>query len=177
MTEKIIVDEKTMLRTLQRLSHEIIEQNPGSDMLYLVGIRRRGVPLAQRIGANIELFSDIRVVTGELDITWYRDDLRKRYGDPKINETRIGFDVTEKNIILVDDVLYTGRTARAAMEALMALGRPDRVQLLVMIDRGHRELPIFANYVGKNIPTSKSEFIKVRVPEFDHKMEVALVKE
>jgi len=177
MTEKIIIDEKTMLRTLQRLSHEIIEQNPGADTLYLVGIRRRGVPLAQRIGANIELFSDIRVVTGELDITWYRDDLRKRYGDPKINETRIGFDVAEKNIILVDDVLYTGRTARAAMEALIALGRPDRVQLLVMVDRGHRELPISANYVGKNIPTSRNEFIKVRVPEIDGRMEAALVKE
>ena len=177
MTEKIIIDEKTMLRTLQRLSHEIIEQNPGADTLYLVGIRRRGVPLAQRIGANIELFSDIRVVTGELDITWYRDDLRKRYGDPKINETRIGFDVAGKNIILVDDVLYTGRTARAAMEALIALGRPDRVQLLVMVDRGHRELPISANYVGKNIPTSRNEFIKVRVPEIDGRMEAALVKE
>ena len=151
MTEKIIVDEKTMLRTMQRLSHEIIEQNPGAETLYLVGIKRRGVPIAQRIGANIELFSDIRVATGELDITWYRDDLRKRYGDPKINEAHIGFDVTGKHIILVDDVLYTGRTARAAMEALIALGRPDRVQLLVMIDRGHRELPISANYAGKNI--------------------------
>ena len=176
MTEKVIVDEKTMQRTLQRLSHEIIEQNPGAETLYLVGIKRRGVPLAQRIGANIELFSDIRVSTGELDITWYRDDLRKRYGDPKINEARIGFDVTGKHIILVDDVLYTGRTARAAMEALIALGRPDRVQLLVMIDRGHRELPISANYVGKNIPTSQDEVVKVRVPEFDGKMEVVLLK-
>ncbi|MBR6406340.1 MAG: bifunctional pyr operon transcriptional regulator/uracil phosphoribosyltransferase PyrR [Lachnospiraceae bacterium] len=176
MTEKIIVDEKTMLRTMQRLSHEIIEQNPGAEALYLVGIKRRGVPIAQRIGANIELFSDIRVATGELDITWYRDDLRKRYGDPKINEAHIGFDVAGKHIILVDDVLYTGRTARAAMEALIALGRPDRVQLLVMIDRGHRELPISANYVGKNIPTAQDEVVKVRVPEFDGKMEVVLQK-
>ncbi len=177
MTEKIIVDEKTMQRTLQRLSHEIIEQNPGTESLYLVGIKRRGVPLAERISANIELFSDIRVETGKLDITWYRDDLKKRYDDPKINETEISFDVNGKNIILVDDVLYTGRTARAAMEALIRLGRPARVQLLVMIDRGHRELPISANFVGKNIPTSRSEFVSVRVREIDGVNEIALVKE
>ncbi len=176
MTEKVIVDERTMLRTLTRLSHEIIEQNQSGEPLYLVGIRRRGVSISKVIRENIEKFSDIRVETGEIDITYYRDDLKKHSEDPKINESLIDFDVNGKNIILVDDVLYTGRTARAALEALMALGRPSRVELLVMIDRGHRELPISANYVGKNIPTARNEFVSVRVPEFDGKTEVAIVR-
>lgn len=174
MEEKIIVDEATMLRTLARLSHEIIERNSELKTLYLVGIKRRGVPLAVILKENIEKFSNINVVLGELDITFYRDDLTTKYTNPYLNDSTINFDVNNKTIILVDDVLYTGRTARAAMDALMTIGRPDSIQLAVMIDRGHRELPISANYVGKNIPTSKSEFVSVRVPSIDGAMEVAL---
>ena len=176
MAEKQIIDGKTMERTIARLSHEIIEQNPDAEEIFLVGIRRRGVPIAKKLKENIERFSDARVELGEIDITYYRDDLQKQSEDPRINLQQIGFDVSGRNIILVDDVLYTGRTARAAMEAVMALGRPSRIQLLVMIDRGHRELPILANYVGKNIPTSRSEFVSVRVPEFDGTEEVVIVK-
>ena len=171
---KVIVDSAAMSRTLSRLAHEIIEKNPGDDTLYLVGIKRRGVPLAKILKSNIEKFSDIKVVLGELDITFYRDDLTEKYNDPQIGGTNISFDVNEKKIILVDDVLYTGRTARAAMDALMGLGRPSSIQLAVMVDRGHRELPISANYVGKNIPTSKDEFVSVKVEEFDEVYEVEL---
>ena len=174
MGEKIILDGQTMNRTLARLSHEIIEQDPDGTPLYLVGIKRRGVPLAKRIKANIEKFSDIRAELGELDITLYRDDLSERYPDAQVSGSSIPFDVTGKHIILVDDVIYTGRTVRAAMDALIRLGRPARIQLLVMVDRGHRELPISANYVGKNIPTSRKEFISVRVTEIDGKDEIAL---
>lgn len=174
MSEKLIVDAHTMQRTLARLSHEIIEQNPEEEVLYLVGIRRRGVPIAERLKANIEKFSEVPVELGELDITFYRDDLTVKYTDPHLNKTSIPFDVNGKNIVLVDDVLFTGRTVRAAMDALIGLGRPARIQLAVMVDRGHRELPISANYVGKNIPTSKSEFVSVRLTEVDGRDEVAL---
>ncbi len=175
MAEKLIVDGKTMQRTLQRLSHEIIEQNQNSEEICLVGILRRGVSLSEILRQNIERFSELRVRTGKLDITYYRDDLEKRSAEPVIGQQEIDFDVNGKNIILVDDVLYTGRTARAAMEALMALGRPARIQLLVMIDRGHRELPISANYVGKNIPTARNEFVSVRVTEYDGTEGVSLI--
>ena len=172
--EKVIIDSQTMNRTLARLSHEVIEQNPGAETLYLVGIRRRGVPIAKALKENIERFSDIRVELGELDITLYRDDVSERFAEPHVNSSVIPFDVERKNIIMVDDVLYTGRTARAAMDALIAMGRPARIQLLVMVDRGHRELPISANYVGKNIPTSRQEFVSVRIEEFDGCREVVL---
>ena len=167
MTEKLIIDEQTMERTLARLAHEIIEQDPDGEALYLVGIRRRGVPIAKRIRDNLEKYSDIPVELGALDITLYRDDLSERYPDAKLSGSDIPFDVNGKRIILVDDVLYTGRTVRAAMDALVRLGRPARIQLLVMVDRGHRELPISANYVGKNVPTSRREFVAVRVREYD----------
>ena len=173
---KIIVDEQTMMRTLARLSHEIIEKNSGEDTVYLVGIKRRGVPMAQIIKANIEKFSDMQVLMGELDITFYRDDLTEKFVNPQLGGADIGFDVNGKTIILVDDVLYTGRTARAAMEAIMGLGRPAAIQLAVMVDRGHRELPISANFVGKNIPTSKDEFVSVRFNEYDGVNEVALAR-
>lgn len=176
MEGKVIIDEQTMLRTLARLSHEIIEQDPNAETIYLVGIKRRGVPLAKILKENIEKFSDIRVEYGELDITLYRDDLSERYQEPKVNGTVVPFDVNGKNIIMVDDVLYTGRTARAAMDAIISLGRPARIQLAVMVDRGHRELPICANYVGKNIPTSRDEFVSVRLHEYDGAMEVAISK-
>ena len=176
MDGKVIIDEQTMLRTLARLSHEIIERNANEKELYLIGIKRRGVPIAEIIKNNIEKFSDISVKTGELDITLYRDDLTERYTSPHVNGTVVDFDVNKKNIILVDDVLYTGRTARAAMEAIIGLGRPAVIQLAVMIDRGHRELPICANYVGKNVPTSKEEFVSVRLREIDGATEVAISK-
>lgn len=174
MGEKVIIDEQTMIRTLARLSHEIIERNAEESELYLVGIKRRGVPIAEMLKSNIEKFSDIKVNLGELDITLYRDDLTEKYNTPHVNGTVINFDVNKKNIILVDDVLFTGRTARAAMEAIMGLGRPSVIQLAVMVDRGHRELPICANYVGKNVPTSKEEFVSVRLYEIDGATEVAI---
>lgn len=174
MPGKIIVDAETMDRTLARIAHQIIEQNTKDAVLYLVGIKRRGVPLSHRLKAFIEKFSDVQVVLGELDITLYRDDLTERYQDPHLNSTVIPFDVNGKNIILVDDVLFTGRTTRAAMDALIGLGRPARIQLCVMVDRGHREYPISANYVGKNIPTSRDEFVSVRVEEIDGVNEIAL---
>lgn len=176
MSGKVIIDEQTMNRTLARLSHEIIERNADQTELYLIGIKRRGVPIAEKLRENIEKFSDIKVKIGELDITLYRDDLTERYVSPHVNGTVIDFDVNEKNIILVDDVLFTGRTARAAMEAVIGLGRPSVIQLAVMIDRGHRELPICANYVGKNVPTSKEEFVNVRLLEIDGVTEVAISK-
>lgn len=176
MDSKVIIDGQRVERTLARLSHEIIERNADEEELYLIGIKRRGVPIAQRLRENIEKFSDIKVKTGELDITLYRDDLTEKYVSPHINSSAINFDVNEKNIILVDDVLFTGRTARAAMEAVIGLGRPSVIQLAVMIDRGHRELPICANYVGKNVPTSKEEFVNVRLEEVDGVTEVALSK-
>lgn len=176
MEGKVIIDEQTMKRTLARLSHEIIEQHPDAETVYLIGIKRRGVPLAKILAENIAKFAGLRTELGELDITLYRDDLSLRYPDPQVNGTVIPFDVNGKDIILVDDVLYTGRTARAAMEAVIAQGRPARIQLAVMVDRGHRELPICANYVGKNIPTSRSEFVSVRLPDYDGCMEVALSK-
>lgn len=176
MDSKVIIDGQRVERTLARLSHEIIERNADEEELYLIGIKRRGVPIAERLRQNIEKFSDIKVKTGELDITLYRDDLTEKYVSPHVNGTVIDFDVNEKNIILVDDVLFTGRTARAAMEAIIGLGRPSVIQLAVMIDRGHRELPICANYVGKNVPTSKEEFVNVRLEEIDGVTEVALSK-
>ena len=172
--EHILVDEKAMDRMLMRLSHEIIEKNEGVSELYLIGIRRRGVPLAQRIKANVERFSDIKVELGALDITLYRDDLKELFPTPQVHGTDIPFDVNGKVIVLVDDVIYTGRTARAAMEAIIRLGRPAAIRLCVAVDRGHRELPIAANFVGKNVPTARNEFVSVRVTEIDGKNEIAL---
>jgi pyrimidine operon attenuation protein/uracil phosphoribosyltransferase len=176
MNEHILVDEKTMERMLMRLSHEIIEKNEGAEELYLVGIRRRGVPLAERIKANIERFSDIRVYLGALDITLYRDDLKELFPTPQVHGTDVPFDVNDKVVILVDDVIYTGRTARAAMEAIIRLGRPAAIRLCAIVDRGHRELPIAANFVGKNVPTARSEFVSVRVEEIDGRNEIALYR-
>ncbi len=176
MNEHILVDEKTMDRMLMRLSHEIIEKDEGETELFLIGIRRRGVPLAERIKANIERFSDVRVSLGALDITLYRDDLKELFPTPQVHGSSIPFDVNGKVIVLVDDVIYTGRTARAAMEAVIRLGRPAAIRLCAIVDRGHRELPIAANYVGKNIPTARDEFISVRVTEIDGKNEIALYR-
>ena len=162
-----IMDDRQIRRTITRMAHEIIERNKGVEHVVLVGIRRRGVPIARYLAEAIERVEGKAVPVGAVDITFYRDDLSHASVDPTLNRTEIDFDVTDKTVVLVDDVLYTGRTVRAAMEAVMHLGRPRRVQLAVLIDRGHRELPIRADFAGKNIPTAQSEFIRVNMPGLD----------
>lgn len=169
MVEKaLIMDESAMARAITRISHEIIERNNGVDDLVLIGIQRRGIPLARRIAEKIKEVEGKEVQVGILDITFYRDDLSLLNEHPVINGTQIDFQIVGENIVLVDDVLYTGRTVRAAIDALMDIGRPKTIQLAILVDRGHRELPIRADYVGKNVPTSKTEVINVKVKEIDH---------
>jgi pyrimidine operon attenuation protein/uracil phosphoribosyltransferase len=163
-------------RTLVRLAHEIVERNNGAANLGLVGIKRRGVPLAERIGRSIETIEKHSVPVGVLDISFYRDDLSTSGPRPTVNKTEMGFDPTGKDIILMDDVLYTGRTIRAAMDALFDHGRPRSVQLLVLIDRGHRELPIEARFIGRVVPTSSREIIEVKLQEIDNDEQVLLVE-
>jgi pyrimidine operon attenuation protein / uracil phosphoribosyltransferase len=163
-------------RTLVRLAHEIIEKNNGIRELGLVGVRRRGVPLAQRLGAMIQRIEKKAVPVGTLDITLYRDDLSTVGPKPLVQKTDLGFDITGKTIILVDDVLYTGRTSRAAMDALFHYGRPKLVQLCVLIDRGHRELPIEATYVGRQVQTTAAEIIEVKLREVDDAEKVLVVE-
>ncbi len=170
-----LLDAQAIDRALMRMSHEIIEKNQDESEICLFGILRRGVPLAKQIAENIAKISDVRVNTGALDISFYRDDLTKVDEAPRLNGTSADFTVQGKTVVLVDDVLYTGRTARAAMEAVLALGRPKRIQLAVLVDRGHRELPIRGDFVGKNVPTSQKELVSVRVPEFDGVKEVVIV--
>ena len=165
---KEIMDANQMRRALVRISHEILEKNKGVENLCLVGIQRRGVTLAKRIQENIEMIEGVKLPLGILDITFYRDDLSLLSEHPKVNSTRIDFDINNKKIVLVDDVIFTGRTVRAAIEALMDMGRPKMIQFAVLIDRGHRELPIRADYVGKNVPTSRKEIVHVLVDEFDN---------
>lgn len=169
-----IMDESAVYRALKRLSYEIIEKNHGIDDIAVVGIRRRGVPLAKVISSNIEQNEKSEILQGEIDITLYRDDLSHENNEPILNATDINFDVTGKKIVLVDDVIYTGRTVRAAIDAVFSLGRPASIQLAVLVDRGHRELPIRPDYVGKNIPTSASEIVKVCTTEFDSRISVEL---
>jgi pyrimidine operon attenuation protein/uracil phosphoribosyltransferase len=163
-------------RTLVRLAHEIVEKNDGAKDLGFVGIRQRGVPLAQRLAKMIERIEKTAVPVGMLDITLYRDDLSTRGPQPVVQKTELGFEITGKNIVLVDDVLYTGRTARAAMDALFRNGRPKRVQFCVFIDRGHRELPIEATFVGRKIQTTQQEIVKVQLKEIDDSEKVVLVE-
>ncbi len=163
-------------RTLVRLAHEIVEKNNGSANLGLVGIQRRGLPLAQRLAALIEKIEKRPIDVGTLDIEFYRDDLSTRGSRPIVHKGAIGFDVAGRNIILVDDVLYTGRTVRAALDALFDHGRPQRVQLLVLIDRGHRELPIEAAFVGRTVQTTDQEIIEVKLDEVDGSEQVLLVE-
>jgi pyrimidine operon attenuation protein / uracil phosphoribosyltransferase len=163
-------------RTLVRLAHEIVEKSNGSDNLALVGIKRRGIPLAERLGKLISSIEKRPVNTGVLDIQFYRDDLSTADVRPVVTPGAIGFDIEGRDIVLCDDVLYTGRTARAALDALFAHGRPRRVQLAVLIDRGHRELPIEATYIGKHVPTSHREIIEVKFREVDDTEEVLLVE-
>jgi pyrimidine operon attenuation protein/uracil phosphoribosyltransferase len=168
------MDADRMGRTLTRIAHEILERNRGVDELALIGVRTRGVPLARRIARTIREMSGQEVPTGALDITLYRDDLMRHAVGPQplIRKTEIPFSIDDKCILLVDDVLYTGRTVRAALDALIDFGRPRAIQLVVLVDRGHRELPIKADYVGKNQPTSASESVQVRLTEIDGRDEV-----
>jgi pyrimidine operon attenuation protein / uracil phosphoribosyltransferase len=163
-------------RTLIRLAHEIVEKSNGSRNLGLVGIKRRGVPLAERLGSLISGIEKQRVDTGMLDISFYRDDLSTHDIRPVVSPGAVGFDIAGRNIILVDDVLYTGRTIRAALDALFDHGRPQRVQLLVLIDRGHRELPIEATYVGRHVQTTEREIVEVKLREVDNDEQVLLVE-
>ncbi|GAA5334664.1 MULTISPECIES: bifunctional pyr operon transcriptional regulator/uracil phosphoribosyltransferase PyrR [Thermus] len=169
-----LMNAEEMRRALYRIAHEIVEANKGVEGLVLIGIHTRGIPLAERIARYILGFEGKEVPVGTLDITLYRDDLTEIGVRPKVRETRIPFDLTGKAVVLVDDVLYTGRTARAALDALMDLGRPKRIYLAVLVDRGHRELPIRADFVGKNVPTAKSEVVKVKVQEVDGEDRVEL---
>lgn len=162
-----LLDEKAVRRSLVRISHEIIEKNKGVEELVLVGIKRRGYPLAERIAAHIESIEGINVPVGHVDITLYRDDISQIKDVPKVNNSDLGVNVKGKKVILVDDVLFTCRTVRAAIDAIIDSGRPQSIQLAVLIDRGHKELPVRADYVGKNIPTSKSEIIAVEIVEID----------
>lgn len=165
-----------MSRTLLRLSHEIIETNPDTDTICLVGVKTRGLPIAKKLAENITKFSDIKVLIGELDITLYRDDIDDSLQMPRADASRLDFDVKDKLIVLVDDVLCTGRTVRAAIDAIIKAGRPSKIKLCVLIDRGHRELPIRGDYVGKNVPTSRNESVSVKMPETDGIAEVVLTK-
>ena len=172
----VVMDADRMARTLARIAHEIVERNRGVDELALIGIRTRGVHLAQRLGRSLSDITGHAVPTGALDITLYRDDLmRHAVGtQPVVRSTEIPFSIDDKRILLVDDVLYTGRTIRAALDALIEFGRPKSIQLIVMVDRGHRELPIKADYVGKNLPTSLSQSVKVQLTEIDGRDEVEI---
>lgn len=177
MREKAsIMDEKGIARAITRISHEIIEKNKGVEDVVIIGIKTRGVPLANRIRSKIYEIEGIQVQTGEVDITLYRDDLSKEEMDPVIHGSRIEFDINDKVVILVDDVLFTGRTVRAAMDAVMDAGRPKAIQLAVLVDRGHRELPIRPDYVGKNVPTSRNEIISVKFLEIDSEENVSIIE-
>ena len=175
MSRKVIMTQDDIKRTLARIAHEIMERNKVIERLILVGMHTRGVPLAKRLAANIEDFARLKIPVGALDISFYRDDLSSLDLQPVVKGTDIPADIDGKSIVLVDDVLYTGRSIRAAMDALTDLGRPQLIQLAVLIDRGHRELPIRADYVGKNMPSSRHEEIQVKLQETDGVDEVAII--
>ena len=172
--KKTIMDADAMRRALVRISHEIVERNKGVDNVVLMGIRTRGVPLAYRLAKAIKNIEDVELPVGSLDITLYRDDLSTLSYNPVVKETDIDFDFSGKTVILVDDVLFTGRTVRCALDALIDMGRPRAIQLAVMVDRGHKELPIRADFVGKNVPTSRAESVDVALSEIDGYDEVSL---
>jgi len=177
MQEKAkLLDVETIARSLMRIAHEILEHNRGSQDLAIVGIRSRGAHLARRLAECIKKIDNKEIPVGILDITLYRDDLTLLAAQPVVHKTEINFDIQDKNIILVDDVLYTGRTIRCALSELIDFGRPKSIQLAVLVDRGHRELPIRADYVGKNIPTSQDEMVEVHLAEVDGKDEVVIVE-
>jgi len=175
----VVMDADRISRALTRIAHEIVERNRGVDRIALVGVRSRGVPLARRIARALQQITGDEVGTGALDITLYRDDLMRHQVGPQplVRRTEIPFSIDDRIIILVDDVLYTGRTTRAALDALIDFGRPQSIQLVVLVDRGHRELPIKADYVGKNIPTARPESVQVRLEEIDGADEVLVQRE
>lgn len=170
-----ILDEAGLNRALIRISHEILERNRGAGNLLLVGVRRRGGPIACRIRDNIRKIEGLDIPVGSVDIAFYRDDLSHLSETPELRRTELPFDVTDRDVVLCDDVIYTGRTARAAIEAVFSCGRPRSIQLAVLVDRGHRELPIRPDFVGKNLPTSHRELVEVRLPEFDGETGVFLM--
>ncbi|MCI4126008.1 bifunctional pyr operon transcriptional regulator/uracil phosphoribosyltransferase PyrR [Bacillus haynesii] len=174
----VVLDEQAIRRALTRIAHEMIERNKGMNNCILVGIKTRGIYLAKRLAERIEQIEGNKVTVGELDITLYRDDLSKKTSneDPLVKGADIPADITDQKVIVVDDVLYTGRTVRAAMDALVDVGRPSSIQLAVLVDRGHRELPIRADYIGKNIPTSKAEKVMVQLEEVDGRDLAAIYK-
>jgi len=174
MIQKIIVDEETMKRSLTRITFEMIEQHKSLEDVVLVGIKTRGITIAKRIAERMKALEEFEIPVGELDITYFRDDIVR---DPNLEKPVLPFTVQGKQVILVDDVLYTGRTIRAALDAIMSMGRPKRISLAVLIDRGHRELPIRPDFVGKNIPTSHNEDIKVEMKEIDGIDRVTIIKE
>lgn len=176
MPEKVILNKEDIRRAITRIAHEIVERNHGCDGIVLIGVHTRGVPIAKRIAANISLFEQAKVLVGDLDISLHRDDLPSLEVQPVLRPTNIPTDIQGKRIVLVDDVLYTGRSIRAAMDALIEFGRPQYIQLVVLVDRGHREIPIRADYVGKNMPTSRDEQVKVRLEEVDGIDEVVIVQ-
>jgi pyrimidine operon attenuation protein/uracil phosphoribosyltransferase len=175
MSQKIVMTAEDIRRTLARIAHEIIERNKSTERLILVGLHTRGVPLAKRLAASIEKYEGSRLAVGALDFSLYRDDLDPEEAKSVVERTDIPSDINDRSVVLVDDVLYTGRSIRAAMDALVDLGRPRSIQLAVLIDRGHREMPIRADYVGKNIPSARHEDIQVRLNETDGVDEVAIV--
>lgn len=177
MTHKAsIMDAQELGRALTRMAHEIIERNRGADNLALVGVHTRGVPLANRLADLIEKFEDTRPRVGKLDITLYRDDLTEIALQPVVKRTEVDFDISGMRVVLVDDVFYTGRTTRAAIDALVDMGRPSVIQYAALVDRGHRELPLRADYVGKNLPTSRTEVVKVKLSEIDGEDAVELLE-
>jgi pyrimidine operon attenuation protein / uracil phosphoribosyltransferase len=182
-SQRVLLDEESIRRTLSRIAHEIIERNDDLDTVALVGIHTRGVPIAQRIRRLVEERSGEALALGQLDITFHRDDVHVRAGQaprraqPLVRDTKLDFELEGRTVILVDDVLYTGRTIRAAIDALFEYGRPERVQLAVLADRGHRELPIRPDYVGKNLPTTRGERVQVELVEIDEVDRVVLIQE
>ena len=175
-TEKVVLDRDDIRRTLVRIAHEIVEKNAGPEGLAIVGIHRRGALLARRVHRLVEELLDAEIPLGDVDISFYRDDVTTRPDQPVVQASHVDFDIEGMTIVIVDDVLYTGRTVRAAIEALFSYGRAGRIQLAVLADRGHRELPIRPDYVGKNLPTARSERVNVRLDELDGVDEVAIVQ-
>ena len=173
-TKTQLMDAAQLHRCVTRIAHEIIERNKGVEGVVLVGIRRRGEPIARMLAEAIERVEGARLPVGTVDITFYRDDLTHLSAEPRLNRTDIPFDIGNRTVVLVDDVLYTGRTVRSALDALMDVGRARRIQLAVLVDRGHRELPIRADFAGRNVPTALSEFVHVALPEIDGEMGVWL---
>lgn len=172
----LIMDAKTIERALIRIAHEIVEKNKGADNMAVIGIQNRGAYLAERVAKLIEKIEGVEIPVGLMDITLYRDDVKTKLQQPVVQKTEIMFDVVDKVIILVDDVLYTGRTVRAALDQIIDFGRPRHIQLAVLVDRGHRELPIRADYVGKNIPTAADDRVKVKIKEADGEDSVSVIR-